>query len=95
MKKWIKDGNTYNLYYTPFNEDILMIELTQSSDSWNEWEYTSVYLNILYDCDIFDSVEQAKKHCEDLVLSYLEKEAGYAKYRYEKWLNAEENEKEI
>ena len=92
MKKWIKDGDTYNLYYTPFNEDILMIELTQSSDIWNEWEYTSEYLDISFDYDMFDSVEQAKKHCEDLVLSHLENEMDYSKYLYEKWLGKNEEE---
>lgn len=79
MKKWVEIDRCYELHFTPFYEDIVLLKFVQDKEDSDCWWYTSEELNEEYDCIREDSLEEAKETFEEMILSHYESEEAYYK----------------
>lgn len=86
---WLVNDDVYELHFTQFYDDEIILKFIQSKDdSWN-YIYVSKLLNVEYDDILADSIEDAMEQFEDMVIDYIKENIAY----YDEMLDKFQEEK--
>lgn len=87
---WLKNDNVYELHFTQFYDDDIILKFIQDRDDSENYIYVSVLLNVEHDEEIAESVEDAMELFEDMVIEYIKEKIAYYdemldKFQEEAW----------
>ena len=74
---WEENDGVYELHFTHFYEDEIYFRLSKEEDGVDAYFYDSEPLKIEYGYLSADSIEEAMKMCEDMVVEHIEDEICY------------------
>ncbi len=74
---WLKNDNVYELHFTQFYDDDIILKFIQDRDDSENYIYVSVLLNVEHDEEIAESVEDAMELFEDMVIEYIKEKIAY------------------
>ena len=74
---WLKNDNVYELHFTQFYDDDIILKFIQDRDDSENYIYVSVLLNVEHDEEIAESVEDAMELFEDMVSEYIKEKIAY------------------
>ena len=74
---WEENNGIYELHFTQFYEDEIYFKLSKEEDGVDAYFYDSEPLKIEYGYLSADSIEEAMKMCEDMVVEHIEDEICY------------------
>lgn len=77
-RQWLEEVDRNILYFTPFYEEVVLAEVFYEDDGG--WCYSSGLLNVSNEFLGSDSLEEARKEVEDLVIEYFEDEIEHNKH---------------
>ena len=84
----VKDG-VYELHFTQFYDDEIILKFIQDKDDSENYIYVSDLLNVEYDEEFAESVEDAMDQFENKVIDYIQEQISY----YEEMLDKFQEEK--
>jgi len=74
---WIVNDDVYELHFTQFYDDEIILKFIQDKDDSENYIYVSDLLNIEHDEIQADSVEDAMEQFEDMVVEHIKNEIFY------------------
>lgn len=81
-----KYGNEcYNLHFTQFYDDEIIISFVQDKDDNSFFIYVSNLLNVEYDYLESETIEEAKEECKYKVREYIQDQVSYYEDMLEKF----------
>lgn len=80
---WLKNDDVYELHFTQFYDDEIILKFVQDKDDSGNYIYVSDLLDIEHDEILADSVEDAMEQFEDMVVEHIQEQIDY----YEEMLN--------
>lgn len=76
-KYWHEENGVYELHFTHFYNDEVIIKFVQDKDDPETFWFVSDFLNVESDCINTDSIEDAKEEFEEKVEEYIEDQIAY------------------
>lgn len=80
---WLKNEDVYELHFTQFYDDEIILKFVQDKDDSENYIYVSDLLNVEHNEILADSVEDAMEQFEDMVVEHIQEQIDY----YEEMLN--------
>ncbi len=80
---WLENDNAYELHFTQFYDDEIILKFIQDKNNSENYIYVSDLLNVEHGEILADSVEDAMEQFEEYVTEYIQEEIDY----YEEMLN--------
>lgn len=74
---WLKNDNAYELHFTQFYDDEIILKFVQDKDDLENYIYVSELLNVEYDEIQADSIEDAMEQFEDMIVDHIKDEISY------------------
>jgi len=74
---WLVDDDVYELHFTQFYDDGIILKFKQDKDDSENYIYVSDLLNVEHDEIQVDSVEDAMEQFEDMVIDHIKDEISY------------------
>jgi len=74
---WLVNDNVYELHFTQFYDDEIILKFIQYKDDSENYIYVSDLLNVEHDEIQADSVEDAMEQFEDMVVEHIKDEISY------------------
>lgn len=74
---WLKNDDAYELHFTQFYDDEIILKFIQDKDDLENYIYVSELLRVEHDEILAASVEDAMEQLEDMVIDYIEDEIAY------------------
>lgn len=76
-KYWLVNDGVYELHFTHFYDDEIILKFIQDKNDSDNYIYVSDLLNVEHDEEFAESVEDAMKQFEDMVIDYIKEKIGY------------------
>lgn len=76
---WLVNGDNYELHFTPFYNESVILQFTQDKDNPNDYNYSSDFLNVENDILEANSINEAMEEFEDMIAEYIRDEISYYK----------------
>lgn len=86
---WLQNDDVYELHFTQFYGDEIILKFVQDKDDSENYIYVSKLLNVEHDDILAESVEDAMKQFEDMVIDYIKEKIAY----YDEMLDKFQEEK--
>lgn len=86
---WLKNNEVYELHFTQFYDDEIILKFVQDKDDSENYIYVSEMLNVEYDEILTESIEDAMEQFEDMVIDYIKEKIAY----YDEMLDKFQEEK--
>ena len=86
---WLLNDGVYELHFTQFYDDEIILKFIQDKDDSENYIYMSDLLNVEHDEEFAESIEDAMEQFEDMVIDYIEEKISY----YEEILDKFQEEK--
>jgi len=86
---WIKSDDVYELHFTQFYDDEIILKFIQDKGNSENYIYVSDLLNVEHDEELAESVEDAMEQFEDMVIDYIKEKIAY----YDEMLDKFQEEK--
>lgn len=74
---WIKSDDVYELHFTQFYDDEIILKFVQDKDDSENYIYVSELLNVEYDEILAESIEDAMEQFEDMVVDHIQEQISY------------------
>lgn len=74
---WLKNNEVYELHFTQFYDDEIILKFVQDKDDSENYIYVSEMLNVEYDEILTESIEDAMEQFEDMVIDYIKEKIAY------------------
>jgi len=74
---WLVNDDVYELHFTQFYDDEIILKFKQDKDDSENYIYVSGLLNVEHDEILADSVEDAMEQFEDMVVDHIKDEISY------------------
>lgn len=88
-RHWLKNGDVYELHFTQFYDDEIIVKFVQDKEDSENYIYVSELLNVEHDDILADSAEDAMEQFEDMIAEHIQEEIDY----YKEMLNKFQEEK--
>ena len=82
---WLENDNAYELHFTQFYDDEIILKFVQDKDDSENCIYVSELLNVEHDEIQAESVEDAMEQFEDMVIEHIQQEISYYEETLEKF----------
>lgn len=86
---WSVNDGVYELHFTQFYDDKIILKFIQDKDDPDNYIYVSDLLNVEHDEEFAESVEDAMEQFEDKVIDYIKEKISY----YDEMLDKFQEEK--
>lgn len=86
---WLKNNEVYELHFTQFYDDEIILKFVQDKDDPENYIYVSKLLNVEHDGMLSESIEDAMEQFEDMVVNHIQERISY----YEEMLDKFQEEK--
>lgn len=86
---WLKNNEVYELHFTHFYDDEIILKFVQDKDDSENYIYVSEMLNVEHDEILAESIEDAMEQFEDIVIDYIKEKIAY----YDEMLDKFQEEK--
>lgn len=80
---WLKNDNVYELHFTQFYDDEIILKFIQGKNNRENYIYVSDLLNVELDWIIAESIEDAMEQFENMVVDHIKEQIEY----YDEMLN--------
>lgn len=80
---WLKNDNVYELHFTQFYDDEIILKFIQDKNDRENYIYVSDLLNVELDWIIAESIEDAMEEFENMVVDHIKEQIEY----YDEMLN--------
>lgn len=74
---WLLNNDVYELHFTQFYDDEIILKFTQDKEDSENYIYVSDLLNVEHDEESTESVEDAMEQFEDMVIDYIKEKIAY------------------
>ena len=74
---WLKNDDVYELHFTQFYDDEIILKFVQDKDDSENYIYVSDLLNVEHDEILADSIEDAMEQFEDMVIEHIQEQIDY------------------
>lgn len=74
---WLKNDDVYELHFTQFYDDEIILKFTQDKDDSENYIYVSKLLNVEHDDILAESIEDAMEQFEDMVVDHFQEQISY------------------
>ena len=75
----------YELHFREYYDDEMILGFVKDEDEDDEWIYSSKFLNVEYDTIIADSVEDAMREFEEMIVEHIQEEISGLEQKLEKF----------
>lgn len=82
---WLQNDDVYELHFTQFCDDEIILKFVQDKDDSENYIYISSLLNVEHDEILAESVEDAMKQFEDMIVDHIKDEIDYYEDMLEKF----------
>ncbi|MBP0983056.1 MAG: hypothetical protein J6A19_04955 [Oscillospiraceae bacterium] len=84
-RQWVEQNGCYELHFAKFEKDEIVLKFVPDKEDKTCFWYVSEDLKVEYDCEYFDSLEEAKEEFELKYEAFLEDQAEYYESLLEQW----------
>lgn len=84
-KYWLKNDNVYELHFTQFDNDEIILKFIQDKDDSENYIYVSDLLKVEHDEIQAESVEDVMEQFENMVVEYINDKIFYYEEMLEKF----------
>lgn len=88
-KYWLLNDGVYELHFTQFYDDEIILKFIQDKNDSENYIYVSELLNVEHDKEFAESIEDAMEQFEYMVVDYIQEKISY----YEEMLDKFQEEK--
>lgn len=74
---WLKADDVYELHFTQFYDDEIILKFVQDQDDLENYIYVSELLNVEHGEEFAGSIEDAMEQFEDMVIDYIKEKIVY------------------
>ena len=74
---WLLNDNVYELHFTQFYDDEIILKFIQDKNDSENYIYVSELLNVEYDDILAESIEDAMEQFEDMVVDHIQEKISY------------------
>ena len=74
---WLLNDNVYELHFTHFYDDEIILKFIQDKNDSENYIYVSELLNVEYDDILAESIEDAMEQFEDMVVDHIQEKISY------------------
>lgn len=74
---WLINGDVYELHFTQFYDDEIILKFVQDKDDLENYIYVSSLLNVEHEEILAESVEDAMEQFEDMVVDHIQEQISY------------------
>lgn len=74
---WLKNDDVYELHFTQFYDDEIILKFIQDKENSENYIYVSGLLNVEHDDILADSIEDAMEQFEDMVVDHIQEQISY------------------
>lgn len=74
---WIKNDDVYELHFTQFYDDEIILKFIQDKHDSENYIYVSKLLNVEHDDILAESIEDAMEQFEDMVVDHIQEQISY------------------
>lgn len=74
---WLVNDNVYELHFTQFYDNEIILKFIQDKDDLENYIYVSELLNVEHDEILAESMEDAMKQFEDMVVDHIQEQISY------------------
>ena len=74
---WLLNDDVYELHFTQFYDDEIIIKFIQDKEDSENYIYVSDLLNVEHDEEFAGSIEDAMEQFEDIVIDYIKEKIDY------------------
>lgn len=82
---WLKNDDVYELHFTQFYDDEIILKFIQDKEDLENYIYVSELLNVEHDEEFAESIEDAMEQFEDMVLEHIQEQISYYDEMLEKF----------
>lgn len=82
---WLVNDNVYELHFTQFYDDEVILKFIQDKEDSESYIYVSDLMKVEHDEILADSVEDAMEQFEDMVVDHIQEEIAYYEEMLEKF----------
>ena len=86
---WLVNDDVYELYFTQFYDDEIILKFIQDKGDLENYIYVSELLNIEHDEILAESIEDAMEQFEDMIVNHIQEQISY----YDEMLDKFQEEK--
>lgn len=86
---WLLNDDVYELHFTHFYDDEIILKFIQDKKDSENYIYVSDFLNVEYDKEFAESIEDAMEQFEDMVVDHIQEKISY----YDEMLDKFQEEK--
>lgn len=84
-RRWEENNGCYELIFNQFERDIVVLKFTVDDKDPTCFWFVSEEMNISYDCEWYDSIDDAKEEFELRYEQHLLDELGYYEDLLDMW----------
>lgn len=74
---WLQNDDVYELHFTQFYDDEIILKFVQDKDDPENYIYASEMLNVEHDEILAESIEDAMEQFEYMVIDYIKEKIAY------------------
>lgn len=74
---WLVNDDVYELHFTQFYYDEIILKFVQDKDNSENYIYVSSLLNVEHEGILAESVEDAMEQFEDMVVDHIQEQISY------------------
>lgn len=88
---WLKNNDVYELHFTQFYDDKIILKFIQDKNDSKNYIYVSDLLNVEHEEILAESIEDAMEQFEDMVVDHIQEQISYYeemldKFQEEQWI---------
>lgn len=74
---WLLNDDVYELHFTQFYDDEIILKFIQDKDNLENYIYVSDLLNVEHDEILAESIEDAMEQFEDMVVDHIQEQISF------------------
>lgn len=74
---WLRNDDGYELHFTQFYDDEIILKFVQDKDDLENYIYASELLNVEHDEILAESIEDAMEQFEYMVVDHIQEQISY------------------
>lgn len=82
---WLVNDSVYELHFTHFYEDEVILKFTQDKEDVECFWYVSDFLKVEHDCLFAVNADEAMEDFEDMIINHINDEIAYYEQMLEKF----------
>lgn len=86
---WLKNDDVYELHFTQFYDDEIILKFVQDKEDSENYIYVSEMLNVEHDEILAGAIEDAMEQFEDMIVNHIQEQISY----YDEMLDKFQEEK--